>query len=223
MRQFAVIGCGRFGSGVLETLYTNGRQVLAIDVDEEIIQQVSEYATNAVTVDATDEKALRAVGIENVDCAIVGIGTNLEASIIITLTLKQIGVKEIIAKAVTPNHGMVLKMVGANKVIFPERDMGVRVANSLISSRIVDQIDISDEYGLVEITTPKDFFGKSLSQLDIRAKYGLNVIAIKKKPEQEGQEPQTDIAPHANTVVSSGDTLVVIGTSESIEKMKGKL
>jgi len=135
MRQFAVVGLGRFGSSVAETLSSKGCQVLAIDTDEEKVQDLSELVAQAVCVDATDEKALKAVGIEPVDVAIVSVGGNIESSVLITLVLKEIGIKEVIAKAVTKDHGKVLEKVGADRVVFPERDMGIRIANALTSPK----------------------------------------------------------------------------------------
>jgi trk system potassium uptake protein TrkA len=133
MKQFAVIGLGRFGASVAKTLAEKRQQVLAIDINEEKVQEFSEFVTQAVCIDATDEKALKAVGIKDVDVAIVSVGDDIEASILITLVLKEIGIKEIITKAVTEEQGKVLEKIGANRIIFPERDMGIRLAASLIS------------------------------------------------------------------------------------------
>src|SRR4030042_882751 len=171
MRQFAVIGLGRFGASVAKTLAEKGYQVLAIDVNEHTVQDIVDEVTQAVCLDATDEKALRAVGIENVDVAIVGMGSNLEASILITLSLKEIGVREIVCKAVNEDHKKVLEKIGATKVIQPEKEMGVRLANSLVSSSVVEHIELSNESSIVELISPKDFIGKSLREIDVRAKF----------------------------------------------------
>ena len=225
MRQFAVIGLGRFGSSVAKTLSEKGCQVLVIDIDGDKVQDASAYVTQAVQVDATDEKALRAVGIENVDCAIISIG-NLEASILITLTLKEIGIGEIVTKAVNPTHGKVLRRIGATSVIFPERDMGARLANSLISPKILEQIELSPDYSIMETIAPKKFLNKSLQVLDVRAKFGINVIAIRKKEpiiteagETEVKE-RINIAPEAGDVIEEGDVLVVIGSKKDIENLR---
>lgn len=220
MRQFGVIGLGRFGLSVAKTLSEKGAQVLGIDLNQDVIQDTQEYLTQAVQADATDEKALRAVGIDQIDVAVVGVGEKLEASILITLNLKQIGIREIIARAVTENHGKVLQRVGATKVIFPERDMGARLANSLISPKILEHIELSSDYSILEMIPPKEFIGKTLGELDIRAQYGLNVIAIKKTI--VGGKKKISLSPSAEDVVKQDDILVVIGKNKDIEEVKRK-
>ncbi len=225
MRQFAVIGLGRFGSSVAKTLSEKDCQVLAIDINGDKVQDASAYVTQAVQVDATDEKALRAVGIENVDCAIIGIG-KLDASILIALTLKEIGISEIVTKAVNPTHGKVLRRIGATKVAFPERDMGARLANTLISPKILEQIELSPDYSIMETVAPNKFLNKSLEELDMRAKFGVNVIAIRKKEPTITEAGETEvkerinIAPEAGDVIEEGDVLVVIGSKEDVEKLR---
>ncbi len=220
MRQIGVIGLGRFGSSVAKTLSEKGAQVIGVDLNQDVIQDAQEYLTQAVQADATDEKALRAVGIDQVDVAIVGVGEKLEASILITLNLKQIGIKEVIARAVTENHGEVLQRVGATKVIFPERDMGARLANSLIFPKILEHIELSSDYSLLEMIPPREFIGKTLGELDIRAKYGLNVIVIKKTSAKG--ERKISLSPSAETVIKQDDILVAIGKSKDIEEVKKK-
>jgi len=222
MRQFAVIGLGIFGWSVAKTLSEKGHQVLAIDKDEELIQEASEFVTEAVQVDSTDEKALKAVGIMNVDVAIVGIGTNLEASILTALILKELGVQHIVARAVTDEHGKVLERVGATKVVFLERDMGSRVANSLISPSVLEHIELSAEFSIIEAMPPKEFIGKSIGDLDVRAKHGLNIIAVRKKdPSGEGAS-ELNVAPKADYVVKQGDIFVIIGSNANLDKFKKK-
>jgi len=220
MRQFAVVGLGRFGWSVAKTLSEKGHQVLAIDKDEELVQEASEFVTEAVQVDSTDEKALKAVGIMNVDVAIVGIGTNLEASVLTALLLKEMGVQHVVARAVTDEHGKVLERVGVEKVIFLERDMGSRVANSLISPSILEHIELSPEFSIMETVPPKEFIGKTIRDLDIRAQYGLNIIAVRKKePSNEGV-CELMVAPKADYVVKQKDVFVIIGTNNSLDKFK---
>lgn len=226
MRQFAVIGLGRFGSSIAKTLSEKGYQVIAIDVNVNIVQDLSDVVTQAVCVDAIDEKALRALGIKNVDVAIVGIGTNLQASILTTLNLKEMGIKEIICKAVNEGHRKVLERIGATKVIQPERDMGIRLANSLISTRVVEHIELSEDSSIAELVPPKEIVGKSLREADVRAKYGVNVIAIKRKTkntDKEGrikEEEKINCHPQATDTIKNGDVLVVIGANPDIEKLK---
>ena len=225
MRQFAVIGLGRFGKSVATTLAEKGYQVLAIDSRESIVQGVSDMVTQAVCLDATDEKALRTVGIDRVDVAIIGVGTDLQASIMITLNIKEIGIKEIVCKAVNEEHRKVLEKTGATKVIQPEREMGVRVANSLVSTSVIEHIELSSESSIVELIPPKEFMGKSLREIDVRAKYGVNVIAVKKKIPSASKNTEDEIinvCPTAQDKIRKGDVLVVLGTNESIEKLKSR-
>jgi len=226
-RQFAVIGIGRFGYSVAKALSERGCQVLAIDVCEECVQEVADIVTQAVQLDSTDEKALRAVGIADMDVVVVGIGVNKEASIMTTLLLKEIGIKEIIAKAISPLHGKVLKRIGATRVVYPEGDMGERLARSLASPSILDNLELSQDYGIFEIITPREFEGKTLRELDIRARFGLNVIAVKKRVSNMEDKKFTsrdeiNISPLADDKLPPGSVLVVVGSNESIERFRRK-
>jgi trk system potassium uptake protein len=220
MRQFAVIGLGRFGSSVAKTLSEKGYQVLAIDITEDKVQDVSDIVAQAVCVDATDEKALRAVGADSVDVAIVSVGNNIEASVLITLLLKEIGIKEVVAKAVTEEQGKVLEKVGADKIVFPERDMGIRVANSLTSENVSEHIDLSAACSIIEIKAPQDFVGKTLKQLSVRVEYGLNIVAIK-SVDEAGNEA-INSTPEADYKIKGTDRLMVVGPNENIERLKQK-
>ena len=228
MKQFAVIGLGRFGSSVAKTLSEKGCQVLAVDINEDAVQDISELVTQAVCLDATDEKALRSVGIENVDVAVVGMGNNLESSILTTLILKEVGIKDIVAKAVSEDHRKVLLKVGATKVVAPERDMGARLANTLISPEIVEHIDLSADSSIVELIPPKEFIDKTLQELDVRKKFGLNVIAVKRKLRvvnkngEAVEEAKINISPEPVDVIREGDLLIVVGANIKIEEFKKK-
>jgi len=227
MRQFAVIGLGRFGSSVARTLSEKGQEVLGIDRREQVVQDISDLISQAVCVDARDEKAVRALGIQNIDVAIVAIG-DLEASILITLMLKEMGIKEIVAKAMTDDHKTVLEKIGATRIVMPERDMGQRVANALVTPQVLDHIDLSGDSSIVEIVAPDDFVGKSLRSLEVRAKYGVNVIAIKRKSKAlslKGEAKEREkivVTPEADEVIKDKDVLVVIGPNKNIEELKKK-
>jgi trk system potassium uptake protein TrkA len=212
-KQFAVIGLGRFGSSVAKTLSHMSFEVLARDDREERIQEMSAIVTHAVQADSTDEEALRAIGIRNFDVVVVAIGEDIQASILTTLILKEIGIPTIVVKAVNELHGKVLKKIGADKVIFPERDMGQRVAHHLISSNILDHIELSADYSIVEIKVSNQMVGKSLRELDIRAKYGCNVIAIK-------QQEKLIIPPSGEDPLKPEDILVIVGNNENLEKFE---
>jgi len=212
-KQFVVIGLGRFGSSVAKTLYSLGNEVLAIDKDEETVQNISDYVTHAVQADATDEATIRSLGIRNFDVAVVTIGSDIQSSVMVTLLLKELGIKHVIAKAHNDLHAKVLYKIGADRVVFPERDMGVRVAHNLCTSNILDYIELSPDYNIVEISAIEEWYNKTLRELDMRNRYGFNVMAIKR-----GKD--INISPKADDVIKSGDVLVVISTNESIKKFE---
>jgi trk system potassium uptake protein TrkA len=215
MKQYAVIGLGRFGSSVAKTLSDLGHEVLAIDEDEERVQRVEGFVTHAVQADATDEHALRSLGIRNVDVAIVAIGGNLEASILAALLLKDLGVGHVVCKALSELHGKVLEKVGADRVVYPERDMGVRVAHNLVSSSLIDYIELSPDHSIVEIVARPEFAGKTLRELNLRARYdyAINIIAIR-------SGDTVRISPRADDTISDHDILVVMGSNEAIKKLQ---
>jgi trk system potassium uptake protein TrkA len=172
-KQFAVIGMGRFGSSVARTLYEMDYEVMGIDEDEERINENIQYVTHAVAADSTDEMALREIGIRNFDVVVVAIGADIQASILTVLILKELGVKKIVAKAQNERHGQVLYKVGADRVVFPERDMGVRVAHNLISANVLDFIELAEDYSVAEVVVSSKMVGKTLRQIDARARYGV--------------------------------------------------
>lgn len=215
-KQFAVIGLGRFGSSVARTLYSLGNQVLAIDISEDAVRNISDDVTHAVQVDSTDESALKSIGIRNFDVVVVSIGADVQASIMVTLLVKELGVKYVIAKAQNSMHAKVLYKIGADRVVFPERDMGVRVAHNLFSSNILDYIELSPDYSIMEVAAISEWEGKSLRELNMRAKYGINIMAIKRSND-------IDISPTADDIIKPADVLVVIGDMQNlniIEKNK---
>lgn len=215
LKSFVIIGCGRFGSSVAKTLYRLGHEVMAVDENEEIIQEISDMVTHAVQADVMDETVLRDLGIRNFDVAVISIGSNLEASIMATLTTKELGVKKVIAKAQSELHGKILNKIGADKVIFPERDMGIRVAHNLVSTNILDFIELSPDYSILEIVALKEWEGQTLSELRLPNKYGLNITAIKR-------DDNVFVAPGANSKIEKGDILVILGSTEDIRKIERK-
>ncbi len=224
MRQFAVIGLGRFGYSVAETLVKKGHEVLAIDKDEEKIEAVSDFATYAVQCDASDAKALKAVSAQNVDVAVVSMGEAIEASILIVMTLKELGVRQIFAKAVTPIHGRILKNLGVSEVIFPERDAAVRLAHRLIAPNVLEYLELSPGYSIEEISVPSKIIGKQLKESQIRTLFGVNVIAIKKKVARVVKgvvktEEIINASPSAEDVLEKGDVLVIVGTESDLDKL----
>ena len=213
MKQFIVVGLGRFGSSVAKTLSDNGHDVLAIDQDHQIIQDISNSVTHAVEADATDEEALKTLGVRNFDVAIVSIGDNLHANILCTLILKELGVPYVIVKAQDNLHGKVLTKVGADRVVYPERDMGERIAHNLISSNVLDYLEFAPDYSVVEIMASPNMIGKSLAELEFRSQFDVNVMAIKR-----GQH--LNMSPGASDKILENDTLIVMGKNENLDKVR---
>lgn len=212
-KQYGVIGLGRFGASVARTLYEYGYDVMAIDSNEDRIQENLNYVTHAVQADTTDEEALKALGIRNFDVVVVSIGQDIQSSILTTLILKELGVPQIVVKAQNELHGKVLYKIGADKVVFPERDMGLRVAHHLISPNILDFIELADDYSIVEIVASDFMIGKNLRELDVRAKYGCNVMAIK-------SGNKVNVAPLASDRINREDVLVVMGQNDDLQKFE---
>ncbi|ANY67820.1 potassium uptake system protein [Paenibacillus sp. BIHB 4019] len=212
-KQYAVIGIGRFGLSVASSLTEMGFEVLAIDTSEDRVQDAVNHVTHAVIADSTDEEAMRALGLRNFDVVVVAIGQDIQSSILTTLILKDMGVGVIIVKAQNELHGKVLSKIGADKVVYPERDMGLRVAHHLISPNILDYIEISEDYSIIEIKAPEAMIGKSLKQLDIRAKFKCNVMAIK-------TGSNMNIAPYADDLIRDIDILVIVGKNSDLSNLE---
>lgn len=213
MGEFAVIGLGRFGSSVARTLYELGHNVLAVDKDEEALREVVDHVTHAVQVDSTDPEALRAVGITNLDAVVVAIGEDIQESILTTMLLKDLGVKKVVAKAVDEQQRKVLEKVGADLVIFPERDMGERVAHTLASPNVLEYIELSPEYTIEEVNVPARLQGRSLGDLDLRNKFGVNVLLIRRNS-------QLLISPATDVQLQTGDVLVVVGENKQLNRLE---
>lgn len=212
MKSFAVIGAGRFGRAVATTLYSLGCEVLVIDRDEEIIQSISDEVTHAVTVKTLDETVIKSLGIRNFDAAIVAIGEELESSVLVTLMLKDLGVKYVVSKAQGELHAKVLSKIGADKVILPERDMGERVANQLVNTNVIDLIELSSEYSIAEVNPPLQWIGKSLKELDLRTKNKISIISVK-------NQNNVTINPGPEYVVKEDDELAVVGSIHTIKSL----
>ncbi len=215
-REFAVIGLGRFGGSICEELSMEGMKVLAIDKNEQKINEYKNIASHAVIADSTDEHALRDLGIKNIDHVIVAIGDNIQASILTTVILADMEIKKITVKAQNDYHEKILNKIGAHHVVHPERDMGRRLAHSLISSNILDYLELSEDHSMVEVIAGKKMLGKTLMELDIRAKFGCNVVAIKRGK-------QMNVSPSAVYSIQEDDILIVIGADRDISKFERQL
>ncbi|MBS4198797.1 TrkA family potassium uptake protein [Bacillus sp. FJAT-49732] len=215
-KQFAVIGLGRFGGSICRELAEQGMEVLAMDKNEDRVNEFASIATHAVIADTTDENILKSLGIRNFDHVIVAIGEDIQSSILTTLMLKEIGVNHITVKAQNDYHEKVLLKIGADYVVHPERDMGKRIAHYIVSNNILDYLELSDEYSIVEIKVNDLLTGKSLMELDVRAKYGLNIVAIKRGSE-------IIVSPQADDPLKKDDILIVIGADSDINRFEKKV
>ncbi len=215
-KEFVVIGLGRFGGSIVHELIELDASVMAIDISQDRVAEYAQIATQAVAADTTDESSLRSLGIRNFEHVVVAIGENIQASILTTLILKEIGVQTITVKAQNDYHEKVLRKIGADHVIHPERDMGRRIANRLVSNDILDYLELSEEYSIVEIRANTKLAGASLIDLDIRAKYGVNIVAIKR-------EDHILVSPQAIEEIQLNDILIVIGSDVDIHRFEKKV
>lgn len=215
-RSFAVIGLGRFGSAIAASLSELGQDVVGIDSNEEHVRQMSDVLSHVVQLDATDEKALRAAGIQDVDVAVISIGENIEASVLIVMTVKELGIQTVVAKATSPRHGRILERLGVARVVFPEREMAVRTAHSLVVPNVLDYIELSRDFSIVEVPAPAEFVDRSLRELELRPRFGLTLIAIKRRI--DGRET-TNIAPTADEIIHAGDVLALLGSNDRLNSL----
>ena len=212
MKQYLVIGLGRFGTSVAKTLYEAGENILGIDVSEELVQDRinNNILKNAIIGDASDGKILKDLGAENFDVAFVCIG-DIEASVMIALNLKELGIKSIIAKAINKKHGKVLTKIGATEIVYPEEHMGKRIAELTMNTDIIEHLKFTDNFVLVEVKAPSIFWNNSLIKLDVRNKYNINIVGIKKSKGEFLPNPT------ANVVIEEGDVLVIITDKKTVE------
>ncbi len=216
MKSFVVIGMGRFGRAVATELYKLGCEVLAVDTEEENVEYVADRVTHAIVGDATDETVLGSIGARNFDCAIVAMaGEDIQDSILVTLMLKDMGMKEIICKAKDELHRKVLLKIGADRVIMPERDMGERLAMGLTSTNIIDVLELSVDHSMVEVTPPPQWQGRSIRELDVRASYGLNIMAVRTTDRR-----RIEVSPTGDYVIHPEDVLIVVGDNKSIKRFR---
>ena len=212
MKQYLVIGLGRFGTSVAKTLYEAGENVLGIDVSEELVQDRinNNILKNAIIGDASDGKILKDIGAENFDIAFICIG-DIEASVMIALNLKELGIKSIIAKAINKKHGKVLTKIGATEIVYPEEHMGKRIAELTMNTDVIEHLKFTDNFVLVEVKAPSVFWNNSLIKLDVRNKYNINIVGIKKSKGEFLPNPT------ANVVIEEGDVLVIITDKKTVE------
>ncbi|MFQ5431652.1 MAG: potassium channel family protein [Nitrospinota bacterium] len=214
-KRFAVLGLGKFGFYLARRLYEQGHEVIAVDVDKEVVQNIKDFSTQAIIADATNKETLLSLGIEEVDTAIVSLGTRMDHSILVTLHLKEIGLKEIVVKAITEDHRKILETIGATQVIFPEKDMAEKLALSVSSRNILDHLELSPGFSIMELAPSPSFVGKTIKDLQLRNIYGVQVIAIKELiPER------MNLIPSPDCVIKESDILVVMGRDEDLKKVE---
>jgi len=217
MKQFAVIGLGNFGYYLATQLYKKGYEVLAIDKKPDLVQEIKDSVNQAIVADATERKTLEAMGLEQMDAAVVCIGSVLSNSILATLNLKDIGVKRVLAKALSEAHGRILYKIGASEVFFPEKDLALSLAERIHNPNMIDYLPFLEGYSIIELSPPKDFIGKSLQDLDLINRLGIQIIAIK-----EVIKDQLILIPTAKFVIKDSDILIMLGRNESLDKLKVK-
>lgn len=213
MKSYIVVGLGRFGSEVACRLCELGCEVLAIDCKNELVQQVSNEVTQAVVGDARDKEVLKALGAKNFDCAVVAIGDSLGDSVLATMNLKELGIPYVICKAHDETHRQVLLKLGADRVVIPEQEQANRLARSLSSNNVLDYIELSNACGIIEVPAPMSWIGKSLKDLNVRAKLGVNIIAVK-------QGGNINVSPGADYEILPGDVMVILGESEALNAVQ---
>ncbi|UOQ93021.1 TrkA family potassium uptake protein [Halobacillus shinanisalinarum] len=215
-KEYAVVGLGRFGGSICRELNKEGMEVLALDMDEDKVNEYRDIAAHAVIADSTDESVLKELGLSNFDHVIVAIGDNILASILTTVILKELGIKSVTVKAQNDYHEKILRKIGADHVVHPERDMGKRIAHNIISNNILDYIELSDDHSVVEVKAGDKMSGQSLVDLDIRAEYGCNVVAIKR-------DKDIIVSPMATEEIKERDVLIVIGADKDISRFEKNL
>ena len=213
MKSYIVIGLGRFGSEVARQLCAQGCEVLAMDTGSEQVQRVANDVTHAVVGDARDKEVLRALGARNFDCAIVAIGNSLADSVLATMNLKELGLPKVVCKAHDETHRQVLRKLGADQVVIPEQEQAVRLAKSLATPNVLDYIELSEDCGIIEVPAPKAWVGKNLRELNVRAKLGVNIIAVKR-------EGQINVSPTADFVIHPNDIMVVLGDTAALKAVQ---
>jgi len=212
-KQYLVIGAGRFGSSVATTLYELGHDVTVVDINPSRVQEISKSVAHALQADATSEAALSSLGVREFDVIVVAIGHDLQSSIMTCILLIEMGARFVVARAHTEMHGKVLSKIGVNRVVFPEKDMGQKLAHSLSAFNIVDLIELSSSSNVVEVTAPAEMVGRSLQELNLRARFGINVIALRSK------DGKTNISPGGEDIIKEGDLIIAVGDNKALKKM----
>ncbi|MCF7803582.1 MAG: TrkA family potassium uptake protein [Candidatus Marinimicrobia bacterium] len=228
MSKFVVIGLGVFGRQVALTLAQEGAEVIAVDSDMERVEELHDYISYSVKLDSTDPSALRSLGLQDMDAAIVAIGENFEANLLTAAYLKQLGVEKVITRASNPIHRKILEQIGADEIISPEDEVGKKTAHRLLRPNLVDYLELGEDYNLIRVETPKDLVGKTLGEIDFRKNYHLNIVSIHKREVTEHEDGETvkesmqNAVPDSQTTLEEGNILVIAGKDKDIERFTGK-
>lgn len=215
MKQFAIMGLGNFGYYLASRLYEKKHEVLALDKDPKPVQEIKNLVSQALVADTTDKEAMEALGLDQMDAVVIGIGSNMSDSILATLLMKEIGVKTVYAKAINEAHGRALRKVGASEVFFPEKDLALSVAEKLHNPNLLEFLPFIEGYSIVELAPPKDFIGKSLAELDLINRFGTQVVAVKELVPENLQ-----LIPTGQFVIKDSDVLILMGPNERLEKLR---
>ena len=213
MKSYVVVGLGRFGSEVARQLYRCGCEVLALDVKSELVQQISPDVTHAAVADSRDKEVLRMLGVADFDCAVIAIGEDLASSVLVTMNMKELGVPYLVCKAHDGIHRRVLEKLGADRVVIPEQENAARLAKSLSAPNLLDYIELSEEYSIVELPTPQSWIDKTLKELNVRAKLGVNILAVRRNGKM-------DVSPAADFSFCNGDIVVVLGDTKALHAVQ---
>lgn len=222
MRRIGIIGGGQFGSSLAQALAKRGVEVLVLDRDRGVVDRLADIAAKAMEGDATEEGTLDAAGFRDCDIVVVAIGSDMESSILTTLSLKEMKIRCVVAKAASEMHGKVLSRVGADRVIYPDRDMADRLARMLVAPSVLDYVEVSQGVSVLEIAAPLDFVGKTLAESNIRKTYGVTVLVLRRAPQPDGTQDAI-VSPNADDMIELGDTLVIFGADEKLGKLEKAL
>ncbi len=213
MKSYLVLGLGRFGMSVAQTIYNLGHEVVGVDESEKLVNEFSRLITHTIQADITDEDFLKAMDISKFDSVVVAVGSNLQVSIMVTVLLKELSARYILVKAQDDFQAKILYKVGADKVILPEQDMGIKVAHNLMSDSFFELIEISQDYSITSVNAPESWYGKTLGELAVRSKYGINILAIKEKD-------HTNVVPNAKTMIGSDTVITILGMNHDLKKFQ---
>ncbi len=222
MRRIGIIGGGQFGSSLTQALVKRGVEVLLLDRDRGVVDRLAGIAAKAMEGDATDEDTLDAAGFRDCDIVVVAIGADLESSVLTTLSLKEMKIKCVVAKANSDSHGEVLRRVGADRVIYPDRDMADRLARMLVAPSVLDYVEVAQGVSVLEIAAPLEFVGKTLAESNLRKTYGATVLVLRRAPQPDGSQ-ETIVSPNADDQIELGDTMVVFGADDKLAKLEKEL